>query len=684
MGAASVTEQARLGRLMAVSAWHAFHRRLTYYAVSWDAFSAFDRAELTLVPQDIRTADPTIADDIYEGRFTFAGEVIVERNDSPFAIIPPSAAWAEELHSFAWLRHLRASDKALAQVNAQALVLDWIEETRLTSHYAWQPLVLANRILAWISQSPLILADCNRTFYNKFVRSLCRQVRYLRRSANNAPDGLARIKASIALAAASIAISNQGRFKRQSLRRLDQEIQRQILPDGGHFSRNPAPLIEILLDLIPLRQTILAAQLAPSQTVMNAIDRMMPMIRFFQLGDGAFARFNGMGATPVDLVAAILAHDDSRGRPPYNASHSGYQRMQAGDTVIIQDTGTPPPVSVSSEAHAGCLSFEMSSGNRPIIVNCGIPNRQQATLRRLARTTAAHSTLSIGNASSCRFARLTRYTAVHGIPILSGPSVLNVTREDTGGTTFVSATHDGYKRSAGYLHERSLTLREGGMVIEGIDSLARSSSKQPETGHEFAIRFHLHPFVKPGPVGSGGTVRLSVRGGQIWQFAAPGCDIAIEESVYLSEMVGSLPTQQIVILGRSDTRPTVSWRLERTEEQELLGDFADLAPETGEDGAAGVDGEGLEGDGIDAEPADPGVPAAEDLTAGPAEAADELAAGEDGEAETPAAGKADQMAADDEPAWSEPPEVAAAPDRDEAGEPTPSEEDRDSDIPRER
>lgn len=576
MGAASLAERARLGRLMAVNAWHAFHRRLTYYSVSWDALSVFDRAELTLVPQDIRTADPTIAEDIYSGRFAFAGEVIEERTESPFGIIPPNTAWAEELHSFSWLRHLRASEKAIAQVNAQALVLDWIESTKLDNVYAWVPMVLATRILAWISQSPLILADCDRVFYQKFARSLSRQVRYLRKSINNAPDGLPRMKAALALTAASVAISNQSRFRRQSLRRLDQELQRQILPDGGHFSRNPLPIVEILLDLLPLRQAILATQLVPSQTLMNSIDRMIPMIRFFQLGDGAFARFNGTGVTPVDLLAAILAHDDTRGLPPFNASPSGYQRLQSGDTILIMDTGAPPPTAVSNKAHAGCLSFEMSAGNRPIIINCGIPPESNGTMRRLARTTPAHSTLTIANRSSCRFAALTRYTATHGVPILSGPSSPDVTREDAGGTTFLSTRHDGYKRDTGFLHERSITLHEGGLLIEGIDSLIAANPKQTEPGFDYVIRFHLHPFVKPGPVEAGGIIRLSLRGGQIWRFAAPGSELEIEESVFLSEIVGSLPTQQIVVFGKSAARQTVSWRIERMQDMELLSGFDDF------------------------------------------------------------------------------------------------------------
>ena len=150
---------------------------------------------------------------------------------------------------------------------------------------------------------------------------------------------------------------------RGAIKQLIAEIERQILPDGGHVSRNPGALIELLLDLLPLRQAFQARNIAPPPQLNNAIDRMMPMMRFFRHGDGAFAHFNGMGPTPPDLMATMLAYDDARGAPLANAPHSGYQRIELGELVLLMDTGRPPPLAVSQEAHAGCLSFELSHGS---------------------------------------------------------------------------------------------------------------------------------------------------------------------------------------------------------------------------------------------------------------------------------------------------------------------------------
>jgi uncharacterized heparinase superfamily protein len=73
---------------------------------------------LLIAPQDIRTADPTMASDIYAGYFAFAGKMVNTHGGSPFETPPPSPAWAANLAGFGWLRHLRAADTALARANA--------------------------------------------------------------------------------------------------------------------------------------------------------------------------------------------------------------------------------------------------------------------------------------------------------------------------------------------------------------------------------------------------------------------------------------------------------------------------------------------------------------------------------------------------------------------------------------
>ena len=152
-------------------------------------------------------------------------------------------------------------------------------------------------------------------------------MRYLRHTVAESREGAQRMQALIALTYAALSMARQIRHLRTVTKKLGDELESQILPDGGHVSRNPGALIELLIDLLPLKQAFSVRNVPPPEPLLNAIDRMMPMLRFFRHGDGNFALFNGMGPTAADLMATILAYDDARGEPVTNAPHSGYQRM---------------------------------------------------------------------------------------------------------------------------------------------------------------------------------------------------------------------------------------------------------------------------------------------------------------------------------------------------------------------
>ena len=52
--------------------------------------------------------------------------------------------------------------------------------------------------------------------------------------------------------------------------------------------------------------------------------------------------------------------------------------------------------------------------------------------------------------------------------------------------------------------------------------------------------------------------------GESWEFETDGPEVAIEESILLSDNRGNRATEQIVIYGRVQQTPNVSWRLHRT------------------------------------------------------------------------------------------------------------------------
>jgi uncharacterized heparinase superfamily protein len=563
----SVAERARLSVLIGRRAFRSlvggFH---AHWLLRW-RFASGKTDRLVIAPQDLRTADATRASEIYAGRFAFAGKVVICDRRSPFEMTPPSDEWAVILLSFAWLRHLRAAESAITRANARSLIDDWINLQGGWHPIGWRLDILSRRVVCWLNQAPFVLQDADARFYRRFIRSLSRQVRYLRRTLKQSRDGLPRLQALIALNYATLCMQGQSGFLRANARRLIDELRSQILPDGGHVSRNPAALIELLADLLPLRQLFSARNLQPPSALNNAIDRMMPMLRFFRHADGNFAQFNGMGPTPVDLLATVLAYDDARGTPVSNAPHSGYQRIDAGQTALLMDTGRPPPVALSQEAHAGCLSFEMSWKQHRLVINCGLPAINKATWRQVARATVAHSTVTFNDKSSCRFLEsgpLRRLLS--GTPIVAGPHNVSVERKDTPEGALLRTSHDGYANDIGVIHSRDIQLSPDGGTLDGEDSFSPADGQAfpASAGDEFAIRFHLHPAIKASRLSDGRGVILLLPDREVWTFATHGETVEIEESVYLAGTDGPRRAVQIVIYGHARSQAKVRWSFGHT------------------------------------------------------------------------------------------------------------------------
>jgi uncharacterized heparinase superfamily protein len=561
MAGLSIGERTKLSLLLARRTLRSMAGRLSAHPFIRRSFIPRKADRLLIAPQDLRTADATRASEIYAGRFAFAGKVVISDGRSPFEIPAPSEEWAAALLGFGWLRHLRAAESGITRANARALVDEWIAVQGSWNSLAWQPEIMARRITAWLSQAPLILHDADDQFYRRFLRSLVRQVRYLRHTAIEARDGVPRMQALVALTYAALCMSGQGRHLRGTIKQLVLEIERQVLPDGGHVSRNPGALIELLLDFLPLRHAFAARNIAPPPQLNNAIDRMMPMMRFFRHGDGTFAHFNGMGPTLPDRMATILAYDDARGAPLTSLPHSGYQRVETDEMVLVMDTGGPPPFSVSQEAHAGCLAFELSHGLQRIVVNCGLPLTNRETWRQVARATAAHSTVVFNDTSSSRFLESGSFKRFLGTPIVSGPADIQTSREDRSDAIVLRASHDGYADRFKVIHQRALKLAAGGGRIDGEDLFvaAEDDAIPQDTPDEFAVRFHLHPSVKANKLTDGHGAMLVLPSRDVWNFSAYEDRVEIEESVYLSGADGPRRAVQIVIYGSARRTPRVHW-----------------------------------------------------------------------------------------------------------------------------
>ncbi len=449
-------------------------------------------------------------------------------------------------HSFVWLRDLRALGTDAARMRARALVTDWIGAPTLDP-IAERADVAGARIAAWLGHYDFFAASADDGFRQKLMARLLADARGL--SAAMPPEQIdARAFTALrGLIAAAIALPEHDAFLNRALRVLPQEIDRQILADGCHCERSPAQLLAVLQDLTDISALLKAGQAVQPPSLGLAIDRIAPALRALRHPDGGLSLFNGSKEMDFGLIELALAQAGRSTRGPSAMNQGGFHRLSAGKSVMIVDSGAPPPPKLDRFAHAGALSFELSIGKDRVIVNCGAVPYATGAWRDAARATAAHSTLVIAdtNSSELRPDGLGRR-----------PEKVAATRQESDGAHWLDLNHDGYLKPFGAIHTRRLFMSDKGEDIRGEDAVV-APTPQP-----FTIRFHLHPAVKASLRQDGEGVLMRLPSGQVWELRAGGAAMTLEESIYLG---GPEPrrSEQIVLTGSHEGEQLVKWTISK-------------------------------------------------------------------------------------------------------------------------
>jgi uncharacterized heparinase superfamily protein len=333
------------------------------------------------------------------------------------------------------------------------------------------------------------------------------------------------------------------------LKTLERELAAQVLPDGGHLSRSPSLQLQVLQDLIETRAVLRSAQFEVPAALKDAIERMAPMLRFFRHGDRRLALFNDSLEEDGVLIDLALTRSETKGRAPSHAPDTGFDRLQAFKSLVVIDTGPPPPSGFDDHAHAGTLSFELSHERERIIVNCGTYRGPKPNWWRVTRASAAHSVMVVADTNSVEI----RADGTLG----RSPTSVARERAEHEGQQWVSGTHDGYRERFGLIYARQLFLSADGEDLRGEDRLTGLP------GAAFAVRFHLHPSVQASLVRDASAALLRLPSGMVWQLRSAGAEINLGESVYLGSGEAR-KTQQVVLSGTVPAGgATVRWAIRR-------------------------------------------------------------------------------------------------------------------------
>lgn len=520
--------------------------------------------QLLLVPRDLRTADPSLSIELDMGQFGLAGATVFLNGGSPLHATPPNINWEKELHGFGWVRNLRAARTDRAQEQAQEITHDWLSLFSSQKGIAWEPEVAARRLISWLSHSNFLLYEVDEKSYLSLMSAIDEHMKFLSMTGIQAKPGMPRLLSLISLMFAGLCVSEQEKFADQHVKLMCNELDKQILSDGGHVSRDNSVLASILIDLLPLKQCFVTRNLPPPQPLIDAINRMLPMIHYMRLGDGLMSRFNGAGTTLPDTLSTAMAYDDAANEPLKEAQASKYFRLQKGNVILLMDGGTPPELDLSAKSHAGCLSFEMSSGSCPVIVNCGAAPPAYHTMASNARASVAHSTVTINNRSSAQFIHDKTVKQSEHPSLLAGPASVKAFYESDAEKSKIIGSHDGYLDRFGLIHHRMLSLSHDGYSFIGedwIEVAATEAKEDHQMGWPFAVHFHIHPDVITTRAADGKSITLTLPDSQEWKFSAQGQIIYLEESIFYADFAGPCQSVQAVVRGNCINNTKISWLL---------------------------------------------------------------------------------------------------------------------------
>jgi uncharacterized heparinase superfamily protein len=514
----------------------------------------------------IAVPDDPLIGDVRRGQALLAGSVSVRGETRSlagldFAKPDWSPAFAEYLHSFAWLRDLSTvATRAVAVPIAEALTAKWLAvHADKVGGIAWRPDMWGQRILHWTAHAPLILSSTDLVYRSSVLNALARGSRHLDRGADKAAVGVPRIAAWCGVVAAGLLIPGGDPRRSFGEAGLARALGTGTTGDGGAISRVPAALAETIALLAALREAYAARRLDLPDFAEAALARGVPALLGVMHGDRGLGSWQGGVPIDADRIAALIEASGVRTRPLRQAREWGYQRLTAGSAVLIVDAAPPPVVRHGGAACASTLAFELSDGAARIVVNCGgaggaIHQLPDALIQAL-RSTAAHSTLAVADTNS---------TAIHDDGSLGrGVGEVELSRQESEIGSRIEGAHDGYVRRFGFRHRRQLVLAADGREVRGEDALLPGGRRRSGPS-AFAVRFHLGAGVQASPTADGMGAILRLPGGGLWQFRCRGGAVGIEESLWIDGEGRPVATQQIVVTGEAAAGgASVSWVLKR-------------------------------------------------------------------------------------------------------------------------
>jgi uncharacterized heparinase superfamily protein len=218
------------------------------------------------------------------------------------------------------------------------------------------------------------------------------------------------------------------------------------------------------------------------------------------------------------------------------------------------DIGSSPNTKLSSNYQAGALSFEIISNGKKLISNCGYFQKVNHQLNEVSKSSAVHSTLVVDDKSSCSFSKLgnKQFKINQGLIILKKNIIFEKNYWK------INASHDGYLKLHGIVHDRGIEFYPEQLKFIGYDKIIFNKGIK---NLKFEIRFHLEPNIKIMKTQDNKTILIDLDG-EGWKFNSYNNNINIDNGLYFGKKNSFTDNQNIVISGMTnDENQTIKWEI---------------------------------------------------------------------------------------------------------------------------
>ena len=454
----------------------------------------------------------------------------------------------KNLHSFFWLFSL---DLKSSKKITQSVILNWIEENNNYNKKNWEVDILSRRIIAWISNSKLTYENSEDKYKNKFNTIIQKQINHLINEIEKSKlfDDKMIGCAAIILTGLSF---KEDKYLNFSLTLLKKIINFSFDNQGFPKSRSIRQLNFYLKYFVLIREWLKESQNEIPEYIDEIIFYLGKSYSILCQGIKKNILFNGNHEGENNNFDQYL---NNHGYKFKNNSleAGGYAILKNKKISLVMDIGPTPEKKFSKNYQCGALSFEIISNNKKLICNSGYFQKTKHKLNDISRSSANHSTLIIDNHSSCKI-NSSKLEIENNLKILKKTTIMEKNYWN------ICASHDGYNKRYGVIHEREIEFFPENYKFIGQDKLLK---KKNFKSSNFEIRFHLEPNVKIMKTQDGKSILIDIEN-EGWKFTAQGYTIDIETGLYFGKKNSFTENQNLFISGITQNEDQIiKWEFEK-------------------------------------------------------------------------------------------------------------------------